>query len=364
MIPVFVEALRRIIAVGCLFIGIWMIVQPGGILIVARVVDFEQEFSHSPYPSARTGTLADFIRRRTEGRVLEATGTPWAAFATAMRDGSAAGYLQRLSSSVGGEALVYRTGQLPESPHAWVHPVSYLHLPAEDLWISLSPEHAPTIAGLDRRWAHPKRAAGLWLVPLAFLAYALLPHRKLPPDALVYSRIPSVILPDMLGALGGAFFFILPILIVTENAPGQAPWSPEGGWAWLTGILWSMAAGFLLLHVIAFSYATLQLTVTEPALVITRGLRSHAYAWSEMESCTPYASSRGRILGLLLMIFGRSPALVGQSLLVASNTERGLEIRMTDGRTVRLMANAFPGYATVIAALAGHGIPGASVLPA
>lgn len=362
MIPILVEGFRRLVAVGCFFTGMWMVVQPGGSLIVARVVDFDQSYSRYDYSPTPAGSVADFIRRRTEGRTLDATGTLWAGFATAMRDGKAGGYVQRLSAESDGIALVYRPASLPGSLAGYLRPLSYVHVPAENLWISLSEVPAQEIDGLDRRWAYPGRNAGRWLLPLAFLVYFLLPRRKVPQHALVYSRIPAVVLPDMLGLLGGAFFFTLPLWIVAENVPGQTAWSLEGGWSFLTGALWLMAAVFLLLHVVAFFYATLQLAITNGALVVNQGLRSNTYAWDKMERCVPYVSSRGRVMGLLLIIFARGPGMLGQGLLVASNTERGLEIRMTDGRKLKIMAHSFPGYAKVVEALVGHQIAGAAAL--
>ncbi len=358
MIPVFVEGLRRIIAVACLFAGMALIVQPGPTLVVARVVDFAQSYVRSPYTTTRAGSLADFVRRRTEGRTLDATGTPWAAFARDLRAGTAAGVLQRLSSERLGEAVVFPHDALPAFPEGDIGSLLYIHVPADDLWISLSREHAPEIEGLDRRWAYPHRTAGLALLPLAFLVLFLPSPVRPPPGALTYSRAPSVVLPDLLGLVGGAFFFTLPLLILAEQAPGQSPVQAAGGWSWLTWSFWLMAAGFLLLNGVAFYYATLHLLITDAALVVRKGARSHAYAWADMAACSPYASPRGRIIGVLLILFGRGPAMVGQGLLVASNTERGLEIRMRDGRSLRIMANSFPGFPAVVDALHRRGVPG------
>lgn len=284
-----IEGFRRIVAAACLFAGICLVLQPGGPLVVARVVDFSREYSTSPYISTGSGTLADFIRRRTEGRVIDATGSPWGAFATALRDGTATGHLQRLPLHPGQAALVFRPETIPGPLDSRLSPFSYVHLPSEDLWISLSLEHAQDIVGLDRRWAFPHRQEGLWLVPLAFVIYFILPRKGAPPDALVYSQIPAVVLPDMLGLLGGAFFLALPLMILAENAPGQPPWSLEGGWAWLTLLMGLMSAGFLSLMLVGFRYATPPLAI-DRARLETGHLAEIAI---EMARDIPLAALRG-----------------------------------------------------------------------
>lgn len=362
MLPVLVEALRRFVAAACLFTGIWMAVRPGPTLVVARVVDFERELSEAPYPAARTGVLADFVRRRTSGRTHEAVDTASIAFARGVRDGRADAALQRLVDHRGSTALVFTRDSLPNTIAAGTAPVFYLHEPSDRFWVSLSLEPADAIEGLDRAIARPGRSTGLILVPLALVFYFGLPRRRMTPDRLVYSRIPAVVLPDLLGLLGGGFFFALPIMILAERAPGQAPWSAEGGWVALTGAMWLMAALFLMLNLVAFHYATLDLSITDDALVIRRALSTHAYPWTQIDLCLPYLSNRGALLGMALILFGRSPGMVGQGLLVGANREHGLEIRMRGKHRLRIMANAFPGYAQVVGALRRRGINGATLL--
>lgn len=357
-----VEALRRMLALGCLFAGVWMSLQSGGRVIVARVVDFEHDFAHNPYFSSKDETLAHFIRRRTEGRTRVVTGREWVRLVEAMRDEPFDGSLQRLPRSAGEESWAFRPEALPSLPGGLLEAYTYVRVQPDDIWITLDPEDASEVRGLDGRWAHPRRTLGLVLLPLAFLIYFFVPRIKPPSGSLVYARGPSVIAPDLLGLIGGGFFFALPLFILAENAPGQLPWSTEGGWHFLTGAMALMVAGFLALNLVGFFYSTLYLELTEDALRIGRWTGACAYSWADMEACSPYQSNRGKVLGLLLIVLANSPGMVGQGLLVASNTERGLEIRMKNGKTLRIMANSLPGYANVVEALRQRHVSGAAAL--
>ena len=362
MLPALVELLRRIVAAAGLLAGGWLVLQSGDSLFIARRVDFQQEFENALRFGPQSEVLNDFIRRRTAGRMIDATDTPWAAFVRAVHAGSLSGVPHHLTENASESVVVLERDALPRTIEGNDAKFAYLHLPGDGLWVSLSSQPAAEIRGVPPRWVHPSRGTGLILIGLALGTYAGLPRRRLRSAGLMYSRTGAVVLPDLLGLAIAVFFFALPIFVLGKAAPGQHPWSADGGWIWLTAISWSLATCGLALLAVGFRYATQEIVLTDEALIVARAFGSRRYPWHTMEACAPYRSSRGTVVGLLLILFARGPGMGGQGLLVASNAERGVEVRMRDGRRLCIMANAFPGYTQVIAALQRHGLEGAAAL--
>lgn len=356
-----IEALRRITTLICLLCGVWMTLQPAETLLLQiKLVDFDHEFSTNPFFTPKNGSLEDFIRKRTAGRTQVHSSASWLEFARAIRKEAPQNSLQKINNAPNETQWIYRPDDIPSYDDLPTHHLQYIHIPSENTWIVLNKEYAHKIHGLDNRWAYPDRSLGLALLAAAFLIYFFFPRVQLPENSLTYSRRASVVLPDMLGLLGGSFFFALPILILAENAPGQYPWAENGGWHLLTYTMWLMGFLFLLLAVIGFFYSTLYLTLSHEALAVNKGLRKTTYVWEDMANCTQYKSSRGRIIGLLLTLFANNPGMIGQGLLVASNIEHGVEIHMKNTKKITIMGNAFPGFIHVIEALRKHQIKGAS----
>jgi hypothetical protein len=123
-----------------------------------------------------------------------------------------------------------------------------------------------------------------------------------------------------------------------------------------------MVAGFMLLVLTAWRYATLFLRVTPQALEVHRWRGEHRYPWAGIQGCTPYRSTRGGRIGALLALLVPGPGALGQGLLLAGNEEWGVEIRMQHGESIRIMANAFPGFGRIVAALEANGVPGSGAL--
>ncbi len=362
MFPTVIELVRRLVAVVATLAGVWMVLWSAGELTVVRLVDFERDFANDPYFHAKDETLSHWVARRTEGRSQVVEDAAWREFAHSLELGAPENSLQRLDGTRGPILWVFSPEALPALPESLNGVLSYLSIPSLNAWISLDRRPAQEISGLDGRIVYPQRRLGLLLLGAGLLVYFFLPKGKLPAGALVYSRGAAVVGPDLLGLLGGAGFFALPLLIIGENVPGQLPWSTEGGWHILTIVLWSMAALCLSLVVVGYFYSTLSIVLTDRCLELRKGFRGAAYAWDEMEACGEYHSNRGKIMGFLLVVLANSPGMVGQGLLVASNEECGLEIRMADGRTVKVMANSFPGYLELVGALREHGISGSDTI--
>jgi hypothetical protein len=220
-----------------------------------------------------------------------------------------------------------------------------------DGWLWLQFRSAREIGDLPGSVRYPLRAQAWILVLAAILLYALLPRRKPAKHDYRYARPSAVVVPDWLGFAMSACFLSMGMLVLNENAR-----SLDGGWAWFAGIMGLMSACFLLLPAVANYYATWHLCILERGLSINRWGRVRDVAWDQIVSAAPYRGKANWVIGLLLIVAGRGPGMVGQGLLVMSNQEQGIELKLTTGRTLRIMANAFSGFAAVSDALRQRGL--------
>jgi hypothetical protein len=347
------ETLRRLFTVGSLLLGVWMICTPGPEMLVIEHQDFEKSFKNDPYFRSKDTTLESFKQDRLKDRTVDVDPADWEEVFEAVRSGQ----LGKANQIMRGGHVYWRSDVEAYDP-AWPDFI-YLHPTGTDDYYSLMRAHPLDIYGIDRSKVYPNRDTGLLLVAAAFLLYLLIPRAKRLPERIYYSKAASVVIPDLMGLLGSAFFFALPILVISHNSPGSLPWDTDGGWWILTAVLWTMSALFLSILFIANHYATLWFEITESALLINRGSTTTAYRWTDMASCQTYVGTLGRKLGLLLILFGRSPGAVGQGLLVATNEAVGVEIEFRNNKSLKIMANHLPRFSQIIGALESHGIAGA-----
>jgi hypothetical protein len=355
------ESMRRLLVAACLFSAVYLVLMPGPELVVAGIENFARSQAENPYFAPAGESLEDFVRRRTAGRALYATDGDWPAFAESLAQGRPSAALQRIDQA-GTARWVFHRDALPALPGAGGQGLSYVRAGDAGPWVRLEFTPASGIHGLQARWAHPWRWTGLALLPLAVLLYRFIPRQAPQPDRLSYARLPAVVIPDWLGLAGGALFFALYLLIHHENLPGQSVPATQDGWWLLLLVFAVMVAGFLLLVVTAWRYATLYLRLTPHGLEVHRWRGTRCYPWADMQDCVPYRSTRGGRIGALLALLAPGPGGLGQGLLLGGNEEWGVEIRMQDGERIRVMGNAFPGFDRVVTDLVANAVPGSGTL--
>ena len=347
------ELFRRLISVGCLLVGVWYVCLPGPEMLVIEHVDFEKDFKKDPYFRPKEKSIEDYKTEKLKDRLIEVDPAVWERVFSEVKSG-----IKGQANQVVRDQHLYWLADVPGYDETWP-PVVYVRASGSGDYYFLNRDFPLEIYGVDRSLVYPQRTLG-WLLLLAgLLVYGLLPRAKRQPDGLYYNRRASVYLPDVMGLLMPCFFLALSVFIIAENSPGDTPLSAvDGGWWVITVVMWVMGGVFLAMLAISTHYAAFYYRLTPSAFVIHRGSSEKLYPWNEMESCGWYQGKRGRVLGLLLIIFARGPGAIGQGLLVALNEEQGIEIKLKLGKTLRIMANHLPDFPKILEALDSHQIKG------
>ncbi|WP_101069253.1 hypothetical protein [Roseovarius salinarum] len=187
-------------------------------------------------------------------------------------------------------------------------------------------------------------AAGLLL---AVVVYAWFPTPEDRLDGWRYDRLPAVIMPDWLGFIAGGVLIALPV------------WGAGGAGlhvsAWLT---WPMAAVFLVLPVIGWSYACFQVRIGETGLHVEDGWGQDEIPFAEIERIVPWRRGPARWLrwAAPVALFAGQPGSAGAMMLARDST--GFAILRRDGRRLPVPASAFDrGARAILTACARHGVP-------
>ncbi len=339
------ELLRRLATLLLLLPGLALFVWPGGPYPCVSRVDFAAEQARSPYRSRADESLEAFVCRRTRDRTMDVPSSEVDRLLRFLEEGNP-DVLQRIDD----RAIVSPASLALTTSSA----LTYLQHPEQNLWLRIETLPASELRGLAPPLRHPFRHQGTFLLVLASFAYTLPPRRKPSPGELRYGRASSVVLPDLLGFALASLFFSLALLGFLH--------APAGARQALTGIPLALSLFAVSLLFIATHYATLSFRLSENALLRSSDGRNQRFAWADMAECAPYSGRAAGRLGLLLILFARGPGMMGQGLLVAGNVERGVEIRMKDGKRLRIMANSLAGFPEIIHALETHGVPGHETL--
>ncbi|MCC7420294.1 MAG: hypothetical protein IT428_08445 [Planctomycetaceae bacterium] len=316
----------------------------------------------------------EFIARYTEGRLIRVDGDAWRTLFDQM-------HVEMSSGSPTGERAkgAEQSTPLGDSPlflpaddqrvadaRAWLanqaKTFAFLELPTErgPLYASISvtrPHDVRNEAPTEVRYPHCD-AAVWWLVG-GLLAYALLPWpRRSRPDALRYSRVSAVILPDLLAAVLGAFFFGLPFLIVGANTTTSELFDfADSGWGFLTATLWLLAA--IIASIFPFSawYAAFEAVIEPERLSLTTLWGADDIVFRDVEAIETAEFRPPRWLRTLAFAASLvNPRMLGQAMLLSSRSDAGLVVRFRDGRRRRLLMSALPGGERIIAAFRAAGV--------
>lgn len=345
-----IELLRRVLAIAAMLAGAWMVVWPGPPLLVVSLADFEQQYERLPgwrKDGAGPEAVQRFVDQRTQGRMRPVSGPQWVALAARLAPG---------------ERRLYPAGQSPFHSLAPLDDFQYLRVAAAEAWIRVERQWPQEVIGGAGGLGHPWRLPGLALIAGALLLYFLLPRRRQEPGALHYSRAAAVVLPDLLALLLAPVFVLMPAQVVWSVSPGTSPLSAEGGWIWLTAVLWVLALLALALLAVGLRFSCWRLELTHSALRLSglRGVREVPF--DAIDACTSYRGRRSRRLSGALLRLASHPMAPGMALLLRGNEEHGIELQLRGGKRLRIMTNALQGRERLIDALQGHGIAGSGGL--
>ncbi|MCP4342382.1 MAG: hypothetical protein GY799_26775 [Desulfobulbaceae bacterium] len=356
-----IEAIRRVVLVGLMLVGVWFVfTSTSEELVIVKKVNFKNSFDNYPYFKPKDLTLEKFKDKTLKDRNIVVSSPKWEAFfEDVISDRSNVG-LQKLSS-YGESSFVFSKQQLPEYSSNWQDNI-YVGLEGQDVWLSIKTEFATQISGLKKTIKYPMQSAGFVMVIAGLVFYAIIPRYKPKSNQLYYNKWASVIVPDLLGVVGACFFIALSIRIICENEPGYTPLTVAGSWLIITFIFWIMAAIFLAMVFVAQHYANLTIEVTSSGLIIYRGSKKQKVSWNNVKSCAPYRGRKGLIIGILLILVGRTPGAVGQGLLVATNQENGVEFIFKDGSRLKVMLNHLVGAEELYISLQKSKITGSKEL--
>lgn len=354
-----IELARRVILVGLSLVGIWFIFTPNTEeLVVVELVDFQHSFENYPYFKSKELTLEKFKADALKDRSLLVSSQDWQRFFEGVENGERGFGLQQISSHSGVNFL-FRKDQLPDYSADWPR---YLYVGLQDQWVSLRTENAAEVRGIDRRIKYPMQSAGLVMLVVGWVLYAIIPRHKAKENQLYYHQWASVIIPDLLGTVGACFFLALSILIICENEPGYTPLTVSGSWLVITFVFWGMATIFLSMLFVAQKYANLLLEVTAFGLIIDKSRKRTKLSWYDVQSCELYTGGGAGIVGSLLILFSNNPATIGQGLLVLANQEHGIKLTLKDGSHLRIMRNHLTGFDRLVTSLKREKVKGSQQL--
>jgi hypothetical protein len=195
---------------------------------------------------------------------------------------------------------------------------------------------------------------GQWLwaalaFALAVLVYAFVPRPLPPHGALHHERLPSVFMPDLVGFLLATTFLALPFVIAARE-----PWQ-GGPWA-LMLFMWPPGLVALSVLWLSIRYQCFWVKLSADGLTVSTIRGIEVLPFERIAGARAETGRPPRWLGPLLVLLGGWRGL-GIALLHADSESHAVLIERSDGTTLRLPADAFPGLNKVTAALRAADIP-------
>lgn len=384
------EVLRRaVLAVG-LLAGLWMAVWPAPQLFRVYPVDWDHEGSYQESRAAEAkrimgeqageklvegldlspatlGSRDAFIAHETRDRLTTVQGPEWEGFFNAVADTSLGqspnrAWEARLTKWPLTGSLYFRPDERPLSSIAehfkGAGSSGYVRVSGEQrqeyLFVALHARndvvrHAPSIL------AFPYRYAGILVMLAAFLFYALLPWPRPPAEGPYYSRATAAALPDLMGAILGGVFFVIPILVPADFA-GDSPFDP--GWNIMTGIFWILALLAMSMLAVAAWHMARRLALTPEGFTFD-GLNVHAsHRWTDIERVEAYQRPSippwlRKALFIVALVNWRAMAPA----LIFSGRESGFRLVFKDGTALSFMLKSLIGGQAFIGRVRDHRIP-------
>jgi|GEM_PF-6427729 hypothetical protein len=234
------------------------------------------------------------------------------------------------------------------------------HYPEQAVYISINngqkylriyADYAGDIYGIPEQYKYPYFYYGIICILAGFAIYFIIPRRQYAQEELHYPRGAAVTGPDMLGLIMTPFFFLLPFPIVRGMDSQASILSISGGWIWLTGAMWFMAAISAVLLLTALKYSDLSYRITDRGLHVTKLGRNRLIKWEEIEYYKNYRTKLSGRLSTLLLIFGSGLQAVAAGLMLRHREEWGILIQPCNGRAIKIMGNELDRFKDIVHAL-------------
>lgn len=378
-----IELLRRaILAIG-VFAGLWFLAAIPPVLYKVQPVDWAAErerkqgraadeirtMSHELggeklkgidlAPDTR-GTLQEFVKSETDGRLLNVSGKDWAGFFNAVAHPSAA-FKERQGRSFWNESLYFRPdeGALKGlSPLDESHSFKYVDIDdgsrVEYLTITRVVGN-DLVSQAPFELLYPTRHLGWGILLGTLLAYALLPWPKVARESLRYSRVRGSILPDVIGAIVGGMFFILPVFVTNSNSNGGGIFG-EGGWGYLTGICWFLGLLIASVWPIAAWFTALKLEIAPQGLQFASLTEQMLIRPTDIESVgigRMDSPKLGRVLRFISLFMGWRA--IGMAL-IATRPQFAYRINLKSGRSLGFADTGLIGFPQMVGWMRRQGV--------
>jgi hypothetical protein len=289
------------------------------------VTDFSQRQRCEEAWTGRRGMeLSEYVKDRTEGRLLRKDGQAWLDLYKEVVVRDEPGFFlprRRPLDEVAGQLDGVFTYVALEQEGTTVYLDVLLAQPG---CLPPAPVHL----------RYPLRRFALAVFAAGLLGYLLTPWPKRDPDVVAYTRFRCALLPDLaLGLVLLGLFFAVPWFVVPHQARTSHPVILDGGWIFLTVILWGFCLFGLLIHAVAAWYETRRIRIAGDHLVIESMRGDERVPFADIERLTCGVREPPRALvkaGLLVSLV--NPRAAGPTLLAAGQRDPVLCLVARDGR--------------------------------
>jgi hypothetical protein len=389
------EILRRLCLIVGALLTVWAIVNPcdalfrvrdvnfaklqkkeagrmhSGIRMMNRLSGMKSDQNDPTINTAPTLQLEQYIARITKDRLIEVSGSQWLGYFEGVQDtlsGKSQTFIRNIHVSAGSYMLYFPTDAAPlkELAGKLGDNNSFTYIMLRDggnpRYIEVLHQRPQSAFSDAPNWLlYPLRKQAVWYFIIGLLIYAALPWRRKNPDELRYGTARAIVMPDMLGTLMTAAFFVLPILVIATNANPSEPMDIFGfsnGWWPLTLVLWMLACFGLGIAFVALWYACFTLQITELGFRHQTLFREGEYDFTDMETIKPAHWAWPSWLKTIAILIGflnwRS---LGPILIGSFEEASGLTIHMKDGRKLKVWISHLPGFQRIFHALRRHNVP-------
>ncbi len=312
-------------------------------------------------PNSR-GTLDQFVKSETEGRLIRVTGERWQGFFNALAAPNPPKALaDRKGRSFWNESFYFRPdeGPLPEIVKSFSHERTFQYVAidgerTEYLGVTRV-GGSDLVSQAPFELLYPTRNIGWAILGLTLLAYALLPWPKVVRESIRYSRVRGAVLPDLIGAVIGGMFFILPVFVTNSNGYGEGIFG-SGGWGYLTGFCWFMSLLILSVWVIAAWYTSESLEIVGSGLRLTNLRGRTEFGPDAIEQVTIGRLDSPKFSRALIFISALVSWRALGMALIASRPEYAFTLLLRDGKRFRFAGTSLIGAPQMIGWLRDQGV--------
>jgi len=363
------EILRSLLFLALTLAGLTLTVYVVPVTLRVDIPDFQHSLKKARFFDQPRPSLEAYIASRVKDRVIPVQGEAWVGLYRKLYDVSrgerVAGFNERLSEPALWPNFYFTPDESPVSEIAprLNHSNSFTYL-------SLTIDGKTQYLGVtfqcvqdSRRYGpphivSPHRRLGLALVTAGFLAYALLPWRRRGAAAAYYRTFNASTLPETMGVVMTAFFYILPVMIVPEifREYSMSGVLDLSGGFWFALCFWGIGLIFSSMIVIALWYRSWMILIQPLGLKRVTLFSESEMAFDQIAQVhvTAFPPSKWlqRIGWLVSLINWRA---LGPTLL-ANRTDYGIEIAGRDGASWRVRLPYMTGSTRLVEALRRAGV--------